>query len=50
MKRVWIAVLMVTLALPEILRDFGVEPPKILMLRVHPDVRVRVKVVAQQES
>jgi polyisoprenoid-binding protein YceI len=32
------------------IRDFGVEPPKILMLRVHPDVRVRVKVVAQQES
>lgn len=32
------------------IRDFGVEPPKILMLKVHPDVRVRVKVVAQQVS
>lgn len=32
------------------IRDFGVEPPKILMLKVHPDVRVRVKVVARQES
>lgn len=32
------------------IRDFGVDPPKILMLKVHPDVRVRVKVVAQQES
>ncbi len=32
------------------IRDFGVEPPKILMLKVHPDVRVRVKVVAEQES
>jgi polyisoprenoid-binding protein YceI len=30
------------------IRDFGVDPPKILMLKVHPDVRVRVKVVAQQ--
>jgi polyisoprenoid-binding protein YceI len=32
------------------IRDFGVEPPKILMFKVHPDVRVRVQVVAQQES
>jgi polyisoprenoid-binding protein YceI len=32
------------------IREFGVEPPKILMLRVHPDVRVRIKVVAQQDS
>jgi polyisoprenoid-binding protein YceI len=32
------------------IRDFGVQPPKILMLKVHPDVRVRVKVVAEQES
>jgi polyisoprenoid-binding protein YceI len=32
------------------IRDFGVDPPKILMLKVHPDVRVRVKVVAQQDS
>ena len=32
------------------IRDFGVEPPKILMFKVHPDVRVRVKVIAQQET
>jgi polyisoprenoid-binding protein YceI len=32
------------------IREFGVEPPKILMLRVHPDVRVRIKVVAEQVS
>jgi polyisoprenoid-binding protein YceI len=32
------------------IRQFGVQPPKILMLKVHPDVRVRVKVVARQES
>ena len=32
------------------IREFGVEPPKILMFRVHPDVKVRIKVVAQQEG
>lgn len=32
------------------IRDFGVQPPKILMLKVHPDVKVRVRVVAQQEA
>jgi polyisoprenoid-binding protein YceI len=32
------------------IREFGVEPPKILMFKVHPDVRVRVQVVARQES
>ena len=32
------------------IQDFGVKPFKILMLKVHPDVRVRVKVVARQES
>lgn len=32
------------------IREFGVEPPKILMFKVHPDVRVRVMVVAQQET
>lgn len=33
-------------------RDYGITPPKILMLRVYPEVRVRVRVVAerQQES
>lgn len=31
-------------------RDFEVEPPKLLMLRVHPDVSVRVHVVAEAEG
>ena len=30
-------------------RDFGMEPPKILMLKVEPEVRVRVEVVAEKE-
>ncbi|HLI53356.1 MAG TPA: YceI family protein [Acidimicrobiales bacterium] len=29
------------------LRDFGFEPPRIMMIRVHPHVEVRVKVVAR---
>ena len=32
------------------IRDFGVDPPKILMLKVHPDVKVRVRAIAEQES
>lgn len=32
------------------IREFGVQPPKILMFKVHPDVKVRVRVVAQQEG
>ena len=32
------------------IREFGVQPPKILMFKVHPDVTVRVRVVAQQEG
>ena len=32
------------------IREFGVQPPKILMLKVHPDVKVRVRVVAEQEA
>ena len=32
------------------IRDFGMEPPRILLLRVHPDVDVRVEVVATRES
>lgn len=28
-------------------RDFGVEPPKIMMLRVYPDVTVTVRIVAE---
>lgn len=31
------------------IRDFGVDPPKILMLKVHPDVKVRVRAVAEPE-
>lgn len=28
-------------------RDFGMQPPRILMLRVEPDVKVRVEVIAE---
>jgi polyisoprenoid-binding protein YceI len=28
------------------IRDFGMEPPKILMFRVEPDVKVRVEIIA----
>jgi polyisoprenoid-binding protein YceI len=31
-------------------RDFGMEPPRILMLRVYPEVRVRIDVVAEKEA
>ena len=31
------------------IRDFGMEPPKILMLRVEPDVVVRIEVIAELE-
>jgi polyisoprenoid-binding protein YceI len=31
-------------------RDFGMEPPRILILRVEPDVVVRVEIVAQKEG
>jgi YceI-like protein len=31
------------------IRDYEVDPPKILMLRVHPNVKVRVRVVAERE-
>jgi polyisoprenoid-binding protein YceI len=30
-------------------RDFGMEPPKILMLKVEPEVRVRVEIIAEEE-
>jgi len=30
-------------------RDFGVEPPRMLMLRVHPDVTVRLRMVASAD-
>ena len=32
------------------IRDFGMEPPRILMLKVQPEVSVRVEIVAQKES
>jgi polyisoprenoid-binding protein YceI len=31
-------------------RDFGMEPPRILMLRVEPDVKVRVELFAEKEA
>jgi len=31
-------------------RDFGMEPPRILMLRVEPDVYVRVEIIAEREG
>jgi polyisoprenoid-binding protein YceI len=30
-------------------RDFGMDPPKIMMLKVYPDVSVKVKIVAERE-
>lgn len=32
------------------IRDFGMEPPRILMLKVQPEVTVRVEIVAEQET
>jgi hypothetical protein len=32
------------------IRDFGMEPPRILMLKVQPEVAVRVEIVAEKES
>lgn len=32
------------------IRDFGMEPPRILMLKVFPDVTVRIEIVAEQEA
>jgi polyisoprenoid-binding protein YceI len=32
------------------IRDYGLEPPKLLMLRVHPDVMVRGEVIAEREE
>ncbi|MGZ4764374.1 MAG: YceI family protein [Ilumatobacteraceae bacterium] len=32
------------------IRDFGMEPPRILMLRVQPEVTVRVEIVAEKDS
>lgn len=30
------------------IRDFGMEPPRILMLKVQPDVKVRVEIIAER--
>jgi polyisoprenoid-binding protein YceI len=32
------------------IRDFGMEPPRILILKVQPEVTVRVEIVAEKES
>jgi polyisoprenoid-binding protein YceI len=32
------------------IRDFGMQPPRILMLKVMPEVTVRVEIVAEKES
>lgn len=32
------------------IRDFGLSPPRILMLKVYPDVKVRVRVVAEKQD
>lgn len=32
------------------IRDFGMEPPRILMLKVQPEVTVRVEIVAEKEA
>jgi hypothetical protein len=32
------------------IRDFGMEPPRILLLKVQPDVDVRVEIFAEKES
>jgi hypothetical protein len=32
------------------IRDFNMEPPKILMLKVEPEVSVRVEIIAQKED
>lgn len=31
-------------------RDFGIEPPKLLLLKAYPDVKVRVRLVARREA
>jgi polyisoprenoid-binding protein YceI len=32
------------------IRQFGMEPPRVLMLKVEPEVEIRVEIVAEQES
>jgi hypothetical protein len=31
-------------------RDFGMEPPRMLFLRVEPEVAVRVEIIAEREA
>src|SRR5262249_11918387 len=35
---------------PSDMRDSGLTPPKFLMFRVHPDVKVRARLVAEKEA
>ncbi len=32
------------------MRTFGLEPPRLLILKVHPEVRIRARLVAERES
>jgi len=32
------------------MRDFGLEPPRLLMLKVHPEVRVRGRVLGEEQN
>ncbi|HEX3981035.1 MAG TPA: YceI family protein [Acidimicrobiales bacterium] len=32
------------------IRDFGMEPPKVMMLKVHPEVDVQIDIVAERED
>jgi len=32
------------------IRDFGMEPPRILVLKVQPDVEIRVEIIAEKEG
>ena len=32
------------------MRNFGLEPPRLLMLRVYPEIQVRGRVVARREE
>ena len=32
------------------IRDFGMDPPRILMLKVEPEVGVRVEILAEREG
>jgi polyisoprenoid-binding protein YceI len=32
------------------IRDFGMEPPRIFLLRVHPEVKIRIEVIAEKQD